>query len=142
MSTTTTSWTALVFSAILLQTGIDAGALQDPKHEHQPVTAAQGADISAKCQTMMAAHERMMADMQAADQRLDALVAKMNAASGQEKVDAVAAVVSEMVAQRKTIRDTMMKMHEGMMSHMMEHMQAGKESMAMCPMMRTGGMKQ
>ena len=36
-----------------------------------------------------------------------------------------------------------MKMQEDMMSQMMEHMQAGKEWMAMCPMMkRMGGMKQ
>ena len=41
------------------------------------------------------------------------------------------------------MRDGMMKMQEGMMSHMMEHMQAGTASMAMCPMMKqTGGMKQ
>ena len=33
----------------------------------------------------------------------------------------------------------MMKMQEGMMSHMMEHMQAGKESMASCPMMKPMG---
>jgi len=35
-----------------------------------------------------------------------------------------------------------LKMQEGMMSHMMEHMQAGTGSMAMCPMMTpTGGTK-
>jgi len=40
------------------------------------------------------------------------------------------------------MRDGMMKMQEGMMSHMMEHMQAGTGSMAMCPMMKQmGGMK-
>jgi hypothetical protein len=33
-------------------------------------------------------------------------------------------------------------MHEGMMSHMTEHMQAGTGSTAMCPMMKQmGGMK-
>jgi len=79
--------------------------------------------------------------MKAADQRLDALVTKMNAASGQVKVDATAATVTEMVAQRKMMRDRIMGMHEGMMSHMMEHMQAGPQSMAMCPMMKMGGMK-
>jgi hypothetical protein len=35
----------------------------------------------------------------------------------------------------------MMQMHQGMMSHMMEHMQAGPQSMAMCPMMKMGAMK-
>ena len=84
----------------------------------------------------------MMAEMKAADQRLDALVAKMNAASWMEKADATAAVVSEMVAQRLAMRDGMMTMEHGMMTHMMEHMQAGKDSMASCPMMKSmGGMK-
>ena len=35
----------------------------------------------------------------------------------------------------------MMKMQDGMMSHMMEHMQAGKDSMASCPMMKSMGDK-
>ena len=100
------------------------------------------ADMAAKCQAMMADREKMMTDMKAADQRLDDLVAKMNAASGMEKADATAAVVNEMVTQRRTMRDGMMKMQHGMMGHMMEHMQAGKDSMAMCPMMKQmGGMK-
>jgi hypothetical protein len=98
--------------------------------------------MAAKCQAMMADHEKMMAEMKAADQRLGDLVAKMNAASGTEKADATAAVVSEMVAQRLAMRDGMMKMEHGMMTHMMEHMQAGKDSMAMCPMMKSmDGMK-
>ena len=90
----------------------------------------------------MAGREKMMAEMKAADQRLDGLVATMNAASGAEKTTATAAVVTDMVAQRRAMRDGMMKMQEGMMGHMMEHMQEGKDSMAMCPMMKQmGGMK-
>jgi hypothetical protein len=76
------------------------------------------------------------------DHRFDILVAKMNAASGAEKADATAAVVNEMVTQRRTMRDSSMRMQHEMMAHMMEHMQAGKDSMAMCPMMKNmGGMK-
>ena len=100
------------------------------------------AGMEAKCQAMMAEHEKMMTDMKAADQRLDDLVATMNAASGMEKMAATAAVVTEMVTERRTMRDGMMKMQQDMMGHMMEHMQAGKDSMAMCPMMKQmGGMK-
>jgi hypothetical protein len=83
----------------------------------------------------------MMTAMKAADQRLDDLVAKMNTAAGMEKMTATANVVSEMVTERRTMRDGMMKMQEGMMSHMMEHMQAGSGSMAMCPMMKQMGGK-
>ena len=100
------------------------------------------ADMAAKCQAMMADQQKMMTEMKDADQRLDELVGKMNAASGTEKADATAAVINEMVTQRRTMRDGMMKMEHGMMAHMMEHMQAGKDSMAMCPMMKQmGGMK-
>jgi len=115
--------------------GPQAAAKAKPK-------AGMAADMAAKCEAMMADHEKMMTGMKAADQRLDDLVVKMNAASGAEKADTTAAVVNEMVAQRRTLRDGMMKMQQGMMAHMMDHMQAGKDSMASCPMMKQmGGMK-
>jgi hypothetical protein len=111
---------------------------QVPQEAHHPPAAAvkPAPEMAAKCQAMMAEHEKMMADMKAADQRLDALVTTMNTASGAEKTAATATVVTEMVTQDRTRRDGMMKMQHDMMSHMMEHMQAGKESMASCPMMK------
>ncbi len=121
--------------------GVAGQATQAPKHMAM-AKATPDSGMAAKCQAMMADQEKMMTEMKAADQRLDDLVAKMNAASGTEKSDATAAVVTEMVTQRRTMRDGMMKMEDGMMGHMMEHMQAGKDSMAMCPMMKQmGGMK-
>jgi hypothetical protein len=116
-------------------------AAQTPQ-EHQHAAADQAkppSGMEAKCQAMMAEREKMMTGMMAGDQRLDELVAKMNTASGMEKMTATAAVVTEMVTQRRTMREGMMKMQEGMMSHMMEHMQAGAASMAMCPMMKQMG---
>lgn len=108
----------------------------------KPQPQSTMADMAAKCQAMMAGQQKMMAQIKAADQRLDDLVGKMNAAAGTEKADATAVVVNEMVTQRRTMRDGMMKMQHEMMAHMMEHMQAGKDSMAMCPMMKQmGGMK-
>ena len=95
-----------------------------------------GAGMMARCQEMMAQRQQMMAEMKASDQRLDDLVAKMNAASGTEQTAATAAVVNEMVAQRRKHRDAMMSMQQGMMGHMMQHMQAGKGSMTACPMMK------
>jgi hypothetical protein len=95
--------------------------------------------MAAKDHAMMAEREKMMADMKAADQRLDELVATMNTASGTDKMAATTAVVTEMVTQRRTMQAGMMKMPESMMSHMMEHMQAGKDSMASCPMMKQMG---
>lgn len=138
MRTHITPWT--LTSVLVL--GLAAGAAaQDPQHQHQQTPAKPSADMSAKCKAMMAEHEKVMAEMKASDERLDQLVTTMNSASDQAKVDATAAAVTEIVAQRKTMRERMMQMHQGMMSHMMEHMHAGPQSMAMCPMMKMGAMK-
>jgi hypothetical protein len=115
----------LAVSALLAQT---PSARQ---HAAKPTVA-----MEARCQAMMAEHVKTMAETKAADQRLEVLVGAMNAASGQTKADATAAVVNELVTQRRTMRDGMMKMQQDAMSHMMGHMQAGKGSMDMCPMMK------
>jgi uncharacterized coiled-coil protein SlyX len=59
----------------------------------------------------------MMQRVQAADARLDKLVTEMNRATGAKKVEAMAAVINEMVAQRKQMRAHMREMMEsnGMM---------------------------
>jgi hypothetical protein len=93
-------------------------------------------------ESMMAHHKEMMAKMEAMDARLDELVKKMNAAKGSKKADAVAAVVNELVAQRKQMREHMMAMQPEMMKHMMEHMRMGmmkgmEDSMSKCPMMKS-----
>jgi hypothetical protein len=127
--------------AALVISAVPALAVQMPQ-EHQHAATAKAkppSDMAAKCHAMMAEREKMMTDMKAADQRLDDLVAKMNAASGMEKMAATATVVTELVTQRRTMRDGMAKTQQGMMGHMMEHMQAGKDSMAMCPMMKQMG---
>ena len=131
-------------AVVMLAVAVPGFGAQTPQKTQPAMTGKMkpSSDMMAKCQAMAAEHEKMMADMKAADGRLDDLVAKMNAASGPEKADATAAAVTEMVAQRKAMSGGMMKMQQGMMTHMMEHMQAGKDSMAMCPMMKAmGGMK-
>ena len=130
-------------AAVVISAVPGIAAQTSPAHEHAAATKAKPAlAMDAKCQAMMAEHEKMMADMKAADQLLDELVATMNAASGMEKMAATASVVTEEVTQDRAMRDGMMKMEHDMMGHMMEHMQAGKESMASCPMMnQMSGMK-
>jgi hypothetical protein len=61
--------------------------------------------------------EMMMQQVQAADDRLDKLVREMNRATGAKKVEAMAAVVNEMLAQRKQMRAHMMQVMDsrGMM---------------------------
>ena len=77
-------------------------AAQAPQeHQHATEQAKAQPDMMAKCQAMMAERDKMMAEMKTADERLDDLASKMNAASGDGNVDAIAAVVSEIVTQRR-----------------------------------------
>jgi hypothetical protein len=124
-------------AVVVISAAPGVSAQTAPAHQHAAEAKAKpAAAMDAKCQAMMAEHEKMMADVKAADQRLDSLVATMNTASGAEKVAATATVVTEKIAQDRTMRDGMMKMHQDMMAHMMAHMQGGKESMGSCPMMK------
>jgi hypothetical protein len=65
----------------------------------------------------------MMKNMAAADQRLLDLVVKMNMATGEEKVAAMAAVVNELVVQRRQMQEQM-RMQGDMMEAMMSRMSA------------------
>lgn len=142
MSAKTIVTVVLAGCAAIVMSAAPGGAVQMP-HPQNPTASSMkpASGMPAECQAMMAEHEKMMTDMKAADERLDDLVAAMNAASGMEKMAATSTVVTEMVTQRRTMRDGMMKMQQGMMGHMMEHMQAAKGSMAMCPMMMKQNMK-
>jgi hypothetical protein len=131
---------ALASGALLLASG--APGLAGQVHDPQQAANDQAKPLSgmpARDHAMMADHAKLMADMKVADQRLDTLITSMNGATGMEQPAATAAAVTEMVAQSRTMRETMMKAQQGMMSHMMEHMQAGPASMAACPMMKPMG---
>jgi hypothetical protein len=87
----------------------------------------KGAKMPPACQEMMTMRRSMRAEQASADAKLNELVGKMNAASGEQKVDAIAAVVSEMVAQRQARHEKMAEMQGKM-----------EAAMANCPMMRKG----
>jgi UDP-N-acetylglucosamine:LPS N-acetylglucosamine transferase len=93
------------------------------------------------CQAMMQQQAGMAKSMKQMDERLDSLVAEMNKARGSAKVDRMAAVITELVAQRTQMRDQMMTMMPAMMEHMQHHMAEGmmqnmSSSMENCPMMK------
>ena len=94
-----------VGTAAALSAGL--GYAQNNEHDHTTPPAAQAAS---------AGHQAMMANMQAQQKKLDELVAQMNAAKGPEKVDRIAAVVTEMAAMHN--RMSTMMMQGGMMMHM------------------------
>lgn len=127
---------ALVVAAVLAGA---AGSLawqttEEPGMAHPPM-----APPPAMGEGMMGMHKEMQARMTAMDLELAELVAAMEAASGDRKVDAVAAVVNALVSQRQAMREAMIEMQPRMMHRMMEHMSSGmKQPMAGCgcPMMQ------
>ena len=91
------------------------------------------------CKEMMQQRRKMMEEMKAQDAELTELVATMNSAPEDKKVDLMANIITKMVEQRSAMTGQMEKMHMHTMQHMMQHMEKGKESMSQCPMMK--GMK-
>jgi hypothetical protein len=94
---------------------------QHTDHEHGAAPAGPQASGDQQ-QAMML---KMMADMQAKQKTLDDLVAKMNAASGQDKIDLMAAVLTEMASMHKGMTCPMMqgamKMSGDVQQHHVEH---------------------
>lgn len=147
----------LIFAATALALTASAGAQTPPApapstaakspqaapmtghHKDSATAAKKHADMKAECEGMMAKKQEMQDKLQAMDATLDKLVAEMNAAKASKDVDALekpmAAVINELVAQRKASRSMMMEMEPAMMSHMMEHMHGAKGAME-CPMMK------
>jgi hypothetical protein len=127
--------TAVLFIvASAAATSSAAGRL--PQHDHQaPAETADEHSGTAPAPDMMAMRQQMKAEHSAADARLRLLVEQMNTATGQARVDAMAAVVIELVAERSSMRahmDRMSAMPErseepsDMRTKMAEH----------CPMMK------
>lgn len=116
------------------------GALGLSLQAQQP--AAEGEDMMKmppQCQQMMERHQAMMQRHKEMDAELDRLVERMQSARGDEKIDATAAVVAELVTQRREMHDSMMGMCSGMMGHMMsgmEGMEGHQGGMKSCPMMK------
>ena len=75
---------------------------------------------------MMANQQKMMAAMQATDKKLDDLVAQMNEARSNDRLDKVIAVVNELAAAHRQMGG-MMSMHGGMMQGMMNMPMDGRK---------------
>lgn len=104
----------LTLAALLGGTGVALWAQQDEPQE-----------MPEHCRQMMERHQQMQQRTRQMDQELETLVQRMNAARGEAKVEATAAVVSELVEQRKAMHEGMKEMRSGRMGHMMA-----------CPMMQ------
>ena len=132
----------VVVSTLVLAFGvIPAGVMAQTPAPPPPMPMMEGGPMMEECKAMMAKHEAMKTEMAAKDAKLDALLVAMNAAKGNKKMDATAAVVSELVAQREAMRDHMMAMGPQMMQHMLHHAHMGlmegmMKSKSACPMMQ------
>jgi hypothetical protein len=99
-----------------------------------------------RCRRMVAEHDRMMSKMKEMDDRLKERMAAMQAAQGDEKINAMAAVVDELVRQHDEMRARMMAMQQKGTKPMMSG-QMGRRGMMgrgcpmcpMCPMMQEMG---
>ncbi|MEO8504413.1 MAG: hypothetical protein ABI609_10995 [Acidobacteriota bacterium] len=114
-----------------------------PMTGHPMDSAKHDTDLKGECQRMMANKQEMQTKLEAMDATLDKLVAEMNAAKRSKEMDtmerSMAAVITELVAQRKTTRSMMMAMQPEMMAHMMHHTSGhGMKSAMDCPMMKSG----
>jgi vacuolar-type H+-ATPase subunit I/STV1 len=130
----------VVITGLMLATTLFAQSQQGSGNQKafasRPKQEVRGGQMMERCKAMMERRQQMLAEMKAMDTELDKLVAEMNSAPESKKADAVAAVVSKMVEQRKAMHEKMQEMQMRMTQHMTEHMQAGKESMSQCPMMK------
>lgn len=86
------------------------------------------------CAKMMASRTPTV-DMKAMDAQLDQKVTAMNAATGDARIDAIAAVINELVSQRKAVRDQMSATRCDMAHGDSGAVSPQHDSMSECPMM-------
>jgi hypothetical protein len=82
---------------------------QDPHHSDQEF-ASEAATPEQHQRMTSQSMMRMMSEMKTADAKLNALVQAMNAAKGAAKTDAIAAVVTALIEERRAMHGSMMKM--------------------------------
>lgn len=140
MKQTRQTLTSALVITIVLAAAAAGGQAQPPAHE-RPMAMAGPGEMMERCEAMMAERKEMQQEMEAMDQRLQSLLQRAKEAKGAKKVDALTAVVEELVAQRDRMAPMMMERSPAVMSHMMQHMRMGMmqgmEQAMSCPMMQT-----
>lgn len=129
--------TLVLVSVPVLVLAQQAAAPAPSPPQYPPCTEGKGDPaMMERCKEWQARHEKMMAEMKAMDARLDERLAAMNAAKGDQKVEAMAAVINELVSQRKAMRADFGPMPPWRKGPMMGQ-QAGMPPD--CPMMKNYG---
>jgi cell division protein FtsL len=83
-----------------------AGLLQTATLFAQDTGSMQGMDQK-KHREMMPKHAKMVEEQKVQDAEIDKLVAEMNTATGEKRVDAIVAVLKKLIEQRKTMHEKM-----------------------------------
>lgn len=109
---------SLALGALVALPGVAAAQ----QHAHGQPPAGQTCPAGESCAmadsaAMAARHEAMMAQHAVSAARLQELQDAMHAATGEAKVDAVAALLDEMLAQHRAMHAMMMSRHAGGMGH-------------------------
>ncbi len=92
------------------------GDTEHSQHQHSTMDP-NAAESHSHAGGSMAQMQQMMAHMQASDAQLDALLAEMNGATGEKKVEAMAALLNRLMQERKEMHHNMAGMQ--MMGQMM-----------------------
>jgi len=115
-----------IAAALLAMSGGTAAAQSTTATPMPPCSMMNRGEDAA---TMTAHRQQMMAEMQAGDKKLDELVALMNTAQGQDRLDRIADVVKQLVDSRRQMAD-------GMMTMMMSASMPMSGMMSGCSMMK------
>lgn len=97
---------------------VTAGLFLAPVRAQQAAPKAPEHNMSTPQAGGMMDHDKMMADMKAADARLATLVQTMTSARGDDKVAAIQALLTELVSNQVDMHRQMALMHDHMMSQM------------------------
>ena len=108
-------------------------ALQSAEHpsEHPSMNAKMKS-----CQAMTAEKQKLAKDLQAQDAELNRQVARMNRAPANRKMDLMAAIITRLVTQCTVTNARQAKLQEGMIQHVAQHIQMGKESLSQCAVIK------
>ncbi len=137
-------FTSVLVGTAALSLGWAAQPAKEAKQAEKPTVKAQSA-LSGCCAAMAKMGDEEVVTQKESDAGLNRLLATMNDASGSTKVDAMAAVINELVKQRADAREHMSRMDSAMKEHMMQHVMASapadmgekmKKSMEGCSMMQ------
>lgn len=116
--------------ALMLVLAYPAAAFAAAQMPPRPVAAPHCAAAMQSCDAML----KQLAEM---DAKLQGLVDVMNAATGPAKVDRMAAVINELVAQRTVMARQLIDLQLVTVRHMSEHLEIG-ESIDDCPIIKEG----